>query len=73
MSSFSRTIWIPRFAGRLLEEHPERVGYLLKERLSDIAVLKDALHRIGMGNASSMQRSSRVCYGAAVTPTRWVN
>ena len=38
-----------RFAGRLLEEHPERVGYLLKERLSDIAVLKDALHRIADG------------------------
>ena len=38
-----------RFAGRLLEEHPERVGYLLKERLSDIAVLTDALHRIGEG------------------------
>jgi DNA-binding NarL/FixJ family response regulator len=38
-----------RFAGRLLEEHPERVGYLLKERLSDIAVLTDALHRIAEG------------------------
>jgi DNA-binding NarL/FixJ family response regulator len=38
-----------RFAGRLLEEHPERVGYLLKERLSDIAVLTDALQRIADG------------------------
>ena len=38
-----------RFAGRLLEEHPDRVGYLLKERLSDIAVLTDAIHRIGEG------------------------
>jgi DNA-binding NarL/FixJ family response regulator len=34
---------------RLLEEHPSRIGYLLKERVSDIAVLRDALHRIGDG------------------------
>jgi serine/threonine-protein kinase len=35
-----------RYAARLIEQHPERVGYLLKERVSDIAVLADALHRI---------------------------
>jgi DNA-binding NarL/FixJ family response regulator len=40
-----------RFAGQLLEEHPDRVGYLLKERLSDIAVLTDALHRIADGES----------------------
>ena len=34
---------------RLLEEVPERVGYLLKERVSDIAVLADALKRIHEG------------------------
>jgi DNA-binding NarL/FixJ family response regulator len=38
-----------RYAMRLLEEVPERVGYLLKERVSDIAVLADALKRIGEG------------------------
>jgi DNA-binding NarL/FixJ family response regulator len=38
-----------RYAMRLLEEHPERSGYLLKERVSDVAVLVDALHRIGEG------------------------
>ena len=37
------------YAMRLLEEHPERVGYLLKERVSDIAVLADALRRITEG------------------------
>ena len=37
------------YAVRLLEEHPERLGYLLKERVSDIAVLADALHRIAEG------------------------
>ncbi|MDP9299926.1 MAG: response regulator transcription factor [Actinomycetota bacterium] len=35
-----------RYAMRLLEQHPEAVGYLLKERVSDIAVLKDAIQRI---------------------------
>jgi DNA-binding NarL/FixJ family response regulator len=35
-----------RYAARLLEEAPERAGYLLKERVSDIAVLADALRRI---------------------------
>jgi DNA-binding NarL/FixJ family response regulator len=37
------------YAMRLLEEHPERAGYLLKERVSDIAVLADALRRIAEG------------------------
>jgi DNA-binding NarL/FixJ family response regulator len=39
----------PRYAMRLLEQHPERAGYLLKDRVSDVAVLADALHRIGDG------------------------
>jgi DNA-binding NarL/FixJ family response regulator len=38
-----------RYAMRLLEEVPERAGYLLKERVSDIAVLADALQRIDAG------------------------
>jgi DNA-binding NarL/FixJ family response regulator len=38
-----------RYAMRLLEETPERVGYLLKERVSDVAVLVDALQRLGDG------------------------
>jgi DNA-binding NarL/FixJ family response regulator len=38
-----------RYAMRLLEEHPERSGYLLKERVSDLAVLVDALQRIAEG------------------------
>jgi DNA-binding NarL/FixJ family response regulator len=39
----------PSYAMRLIEEHPERVGYLLKERVFDIAVLVDALRRLGDG------------------------
>jgi DNA-binding NarL/FixJ family response regulator len=38
-----------RWATLLLERHPERVGYLLKERVSDIAVLADALRRLNEG------------------------
>jgi serine/threonine-protein kinase len=38
-----------RYAMRLLEQHPERCGYLLKERVSDVAVLIDALQRIDEG------------------------
>jgi DNA-binding NarL/FixJ family response regulator len=37
------------YAMRLLEDHPERVGYLLKDRVSDVAVLAEALHRIADG------------------------
>ena len=39
----------PAYALRLLEEHPERVGYLLKERVFDVAILVDALRRLGDG------------------------
>jgi DNA-binding NarL/FixJ family response regulator len=38
-----------RYAMRLLEDVPERAGYLLKERVSNIAVLTDALQRINEG------------------------
>jgi class 3 adenylate cyclase/DNA-binding NarL/FixJ family response regulator len=37
------------YATLLLEEYPERVGYLLKDRVSDIAVLTDAIRRIARG------------------------
>ena len=36
----------PTYAIQLLEDHPSRSGYLLKERVSDMAVLLDALQRI---------------------------
>ena len=38
-----------RYAMSLLEELPERSGYLLKDRVSDIGVLTDALRRIAEG------------------------
>ena len=36
----------PSYAMRLVEEHPEGVGYLLKDRVFDIATVVDALRRI---------------------------
>jgi DNA-binding NarL/FixJ family response regulator len=38
-----------RYAMRLLQDHPERVGYLLKERVSDVAVLTDGVRRVAEG------------------------
>jgi DNA-binding NarL/FixJ family response regulator len=39
----------PSYAMRLIEDHPERVGYLLKERVFDVAILVDALRRLADG------------------------
>jgi len=36
----------PSYAMRLIQDYPERVGYLLKERVFDIATVVDALRRI---------------------------
>jgi DNA-binding NarL/FixJ family response regulator len=38
-----------RYAVALLEQAPERVGYLLKDRVSNVVVLVDALRRIAEG------------------------
>jgi class 3 adenylate cyclase/DNA-binding NarL/FixJ family response regulator len=37
------------YARRLLDEYPERVGYLLKDRVCDVAVLGDAIRRVAEG------------------------
>ena len=39
----------PRYAQRLLADQPGGLGYLLKERVSEIAVLVDALRRVTEG------------------------
>jgi DNA-binding NarL/FixJ family response regulator len=39
----------PSYAMRVIEDHPERVGYLLKERVFDIATVVDAMRRIADG------------------------
>jgi DNA-binding NarL/FixJ family response regulator len=39
----------PSYALRLLDEHPGQVGYLLKQRVFDVALLDDALRRLADG------------------------
>ena len=39
----------PRYARRLLADQPGGLGYLVKERVSDIAVLVDGLRRVTEG------------------------
>jgi DNA-binding NarL/FixJ family response regulator len=39
----------PSYAMRLIEDQPEGVGYLLKDRVQDIAVVVDVLRRITDG------------------------
>lgn len=41
----------PDYALRLINEHPQRVGYLLKERVFDVVILLDALRRIHEGES----------------------
>ena len=40
---------VPDYAWRLIRDVPRSAGYLLKERVSDIVVLVDALHRLSDG------------------------
>jgi DNA-binding NarL/FixJ family response regulator len=40
-----------RYAMRLMQQHPGGVGYLLKERVSDLALLTDALVRLHEGES----------------------
>ena len=38
------------YAMRLLQEAPQRAGYLLKDRVADVAALLDAVHRVAAGD-----------------------
>jgi DNA-binding NarL/FixJ family response regulator len=67
-----------RYALRLLGSHPAGVGYLLKERVSDIAVLADALNRIREGECvidptivARLVRRSRDSVLAELTSREW--
>ena len=61
----------PSYALRLLEEHPERVGYLLKERVFDVAILVDASAPDRRGRDRRRPDDRRhACSGAAVAKTR---
>jgi DNA-binding NarL/FixJ family response regulator len=59
-----------RYAMRLLQHHPERVGYLLKERISDVAVLTDEVRRVAEGECVIDPTSSRGSWPAGATAVR---
>jgi hypothetical protein len=59
-----------RYAMRLLQQHPEAVGYLLKEGISDIAVPSGAWPR---ANASSTRPSWPGSWPASATAARSPN
>jgi DNA-binding NarL/FixJ family response regulator len=42
---------VPEYAERLLSAHPGGVGYLIKERVASVSVLRDALDRVVRGEA----------------------
>jgi DNA-binding NarL/FixJ family response regulator len=42
----------PSYAIELLEESAERIGYLLKDRVSDVDELADAIRRVGQGGSA---------------------
>jgi DNA-binding NarL/FixJ family response regulator len=41
----------PEYALTLLRDQPDSTGYLLKERLTEIETLVDAIHRVGRGES----------------------
>ena len=58
------------YAMRLLEQHPGGAGYLLKERVSGVGVLADALARVHEASAWSTRRSCPGCCAGPARPAR---
>lgn len=66
----------PAYAMRLVEERPEGVGYLMKERVGRVQQLLDALQRVAAGECvvdravvdELLDRSRRVDPLAELTP-----
>lgn len=57
------------YALRLLDELPRGSGYLLKDRISDVNVLLDAVHRVHKGELVVDPPSSHACSAGSVTRT----
>ena len=61
----------PAYVMELVGERPEGVGYLLKERVGDVAAFVDAITRVGGGrHARWTPRWSPACSAAARGATR---
>ena len=62
-----------RYATRLLQDHPEALGYLLKERVSDIGALKTRSPASPRGNACSTPRSWPASLSGRAGPGPWMS
>jgi hypothetical protein len=58
---------------RLVKQHPGGIGYLLKERVSDIAVLTDALGRLREGECVVDPTIVSRLSTAPAPPADWTN
>jgi DNA-binding NarL/FixJ family response regulator len=54
------------YASQLLGQAPEHLGYLLKDRVTDVAVILDALHRVIDGECVLGPSSPRSSGGPAI-------
>ena len=60
-----------KYAARLLEGHAGGVGYLLKERVADVAEFAGALNGSPPAEPRSTRRSSVSCSRPAAAPAAW--
>jgi len=59
-----------RYATELIAGRPHGVGYLLKDRVADVAEFLDALRRVAEGGSALDPRWSRSCWPAAAAARR---
>jgi DNA-binding NarL/FixJ family response regulator len=57
-----------RYAARLLEGNAAGVGYLLKDRVAEVAEFASALERVAAGGTAWTPKSSASSSGPAGTP-----
>jgi hypothetical protein len=70
MGVFSEYVKV-RYARQLLADNPSGVGYLLKDRVADVAEFVDALTRVATGGTALDPTSSDTCCAPAITATAW--
>ena len=58
----------PSYSLRLIEDHPEQVGYLLKERVFSASALIDAVRRVHEGETVVDPSIVSALFGRATSP-----
>jgi DNA-binding NarL/FixJ family response regulator len=59
-----------RYASELLADNTDKIGYLLKDRISDVGEFIEALQRVANGGTALDRRSCASSSPAAAKPTR---